>query len=208
MPDRTAEARRILDRYLVEVVERFDLCPWARGARAGGEVAIAVLFGAPSLDAWVAAASELLARPATRVAMIVAPELAIAPRAFHELRNEVARRVPAVGVAEFHPDASLDLGTPARLVPYLRRSPDPLLQLVPLAILDSVRGPSPTASRMWQAGALAELAPSPRADIGDRIAAANHATVTASHAAIDAALADIAADRRAAYARAGIAAAG
>ena len=38
------------------------------------------------------------------------------------------------------PDYPLDRGTPGRLVPFLRRSPDPSLQLVRLDVLDEARG--------------------------------------------------------------------
>jgi hypothetical protein len=199
------EVLRILDRYLVEVVERYELCPWARGARLGGEVAADVLWGAPTEDAWVQAAGALLARPETRVAMVVAPELAIAPAALRAVRDRVAARLPHAGVADFHPDAALDLATPARLVPFLRRAPDPLLQLVPLALLDAVRGAPPAVDRARQAQLLGGRGAPPRADAAARIAAANHATALRHAAEIAAALDDIAADRAAAYARVGIA---
>jgi hypothetical protein len=94
-------------------------------------------------------------------------------------------------------------------VPFLRRAPDPLLQLVPLALIDAARatlagaGASPAADRARQAAMLGGQAAPPR-ELSDQIAAANHVTVIAAHAAITAALDDIAADRRAAYARAGI----
>lgn len=195
---------RILERYLVEVVERHELCPWARGAREGGELAVGVLWGAPALDAWVAEAERLLAGPATRVAMVVAPELVISREALAALRDAVAARVPSAGVAEFHPEAALDLSTPARLVPFLRRAPDPLLQLVPLHLIDAVRAAPPVADRARQATMLGGHAEPPRGEIAARIAAANHATVSRAHAEICATLDDIAADRRAAYARAGI----
>lgn len=203
---KSAEVRRILDRYLVEVVERYELCPWARPARLGGEVAVGILWGTPACDAWISAARSLLAEPATRVAMVVAPELAIAPAALRALRDELAAELTDAGIADFHPDAGLDLGSPARLVPFLRRSPDPLLQLVPLALLDSVRGAPPVADRTQQAQILGGLAAAPRGDVADRIAVTNHATVAAHHAAIAATLDDIAADRAAAYARVGISA--
>jgi len=201
---KAAEVRRILDRYLVEVVERYELCPWARAAREGGELAVAVAWGSPDVAAWLAAARELLARPATRVAMVVAPELAIAPAELRGVRDAVAAQLPAAGIADFHPEAVLDLATPARLVPFVRRSPDPMLQLVPLALLASVRGAPPAIDRAQQAHALAGGGAPPRGDVADRIAAANHATVTAHHAAIAATLAAIAEDRRIAYQRAGI----
>jgi len=199
-----AEVLRILDRYLIEVVERYELCPWARAARLGGEVAAAVLWGAPADDDWVAAAGALLARPGARVAMVVAPELAIAPAGLRALRDRVAARLPHAGVADFHPDAPLDLATPARLVPFLRRAPDLLLQLVPLALLDAVRASPPPPDRARQAQLVAVGGDPPRADAAARIAAANHATASQHAAAIATALDAIAADRAAAYARAGI----
>lgn len=196
---------RILDRYLIEVVERYELCPWARAARLGGELAAAVVWGAPADDDWIAAAGALLARPGAHVAMVVAPELAIAPAALRAVRDRVAARLPHAGVADFHPGAALDLATPARLVPFLRRAPDPLLQLVPLALLDAVRAAPPGPDRARQAAILGGRGAPPRPGAAERIAAANHATVARHAAAIEAALEDIAADRAAAYARAGIA---
>jgi hypothetical protein len=204
MDARTAEVRRLLDRYLVEVVEAYGLCPWAKPARLAGEIAIDVVFGAPDAAAFAAAATTLLARPETRVAMVVAPELVADAGALSAIRDRVAALIPTAGVADFHPHVQLDLASPARLVPFLRRSPDPMLQLVPLAILDNVRAAPPIADRAMQAQILGGAAPAPRAGAADRIAADNHATVTAQAEAIALRLADIAADRTRSYARVGI----
>ena len=204
----SAEVLRILDRYLIEVVERYDLCPWARSARLGGEVGVTIVWGTPSLEDWVSAAEALLARPIVRVAMVVAPELAVTPAELRALRNRVVTRLPQAGIADFHPEAVLDLATPARLVPFLRRAPDPLLQLVPLSLLGTVRAPPPARDLAEQARLLEGLGPPPRADIAERIAAANHATAVRHMAEITAALDAIAADRAAAYARAGLRTAG
>ena len=205
MDKRFAEVRRLLDRYIVEVVETYGFCPWAKPARLQDEVGVAVLWGTPELDAWVAAGERLLAEPTTAVAMVIAPELAATPSELRAIRDRVALRLPRAGVADFHPDAELELASPARLVPYVRRSPDPLLQLVPLALLDSVRGKPPVAARAEQAQMLRGLASPPRGDVADSIADVNHATVRAQVAAIGAVLDDIAADRRRSYARVGIA---
>lgn len=205
MDGREHEVRRLLERYLVEVVEAFELCPWARPARLAGELAVAVLWGQPAEDAWVSAAARLLADPRAKVAMVIAPEWHGGAAALRALRDRVAARLPAAGVADFHPDAALDLATPARLVPYLRRAPDPLLQLVPLALLDAVRAAPPAADLAAQARMLGGGAPAPRGDAADRIAASNHARVAADPAAIAARFEAIAADRAASYARAGIA---
>lgn len=195
---------RVLERYLVEVVERHELCPWARGARENGELAAGIVWGTPSIEDWVADAARLLAQPRTRVAMVIAPQLDIAPAELGRIRDRVAAQLPAVGVAAFHPSAQLDTSKPARLIPFLRRSPDPLLQLVPLAMIDAVRGAPPVAGLAEQAGMLTGFAEPPRLEARERIAAANHATALRAHAEIAATLDDIAADRSASYARVGI----
>ncbi len=201
---RRAEVIRVFERYLTEVVERYDFCPWARLCREGGELAVEVLWGTPTVAEWVAACQQLLARPETRVAMVIAPELSIGSSELHGLRAEVSAGVPSAGVADFHPEATIDLVTPARLVPFIRRSPDPLLQLVPFALLDQVRA-NPSAARLaQQAQILGGHAIPPRPDAAARIAAANHATVSAAPEDVTRTLDSIAADRKASYARVGI----
>ncbi len=201
---RRSEVLRLLDRYLVEIVEAYELCPWARGAREGGEISVDVLWGQPALDEWLAAARTLLALPRTRVAMVITPELAASPAELRALRDRVAAAIPTAGVADFHPDAALDLATPARLVPFLRRAPDPLLQLVPLALLDSVRGAPPAVDRARQAQILGGLVDAPRGDVADRLARDNHARVSAHADAFAAKLAELADDRASSYPRVGI----
>jgi hypothetical protein len=201
---RQAEVRRLLDRYLVEIVEAYELCPWARPARLAGEIAACVLWGAPEEAVWTRAAEHALGQPHVRVAMIVAPQWAGSPAALRALRDRVAARLPHAGVADFHPAAELDLATPARLVPYLRRSPDPLLQCVPLSLLDSVRTAAPQPALATQAAMLRGLAPDPAGDMVARLAAASHARVAADPAALVARLADIAEDRARSYERVGI----
>jgi hypothetical protein len=201
---RRDEVLRVLDRYVVEIVEAFELCPWARPAREGGELAVDVLWGEPALDHWIAAGRALLATPGARVAMVIAPETAASPGELRALRDRVASAIPTAGVADFHPDPELDLASPARLVPFLRRSPDPLLQLVPLALLDAVRGAPPAADRARQAQILGGHVTPARGDVADTIAATNHARVAVDPAALAARLDAIADDRAEAYARAGI----
>lgn len=200
----TYEVERILYRYIVEVVERHALCPWARPSRERDELAVVILWGEPTIDAWRAAATDAFASPSTIIAMLVAPELAIARREFHAVRDQVGSQLAWAGIAEFHPDAALDLETPARLVPFLRRAPDPLLQIVRRSTLDAVRGLHGTTSLSLQASMLLGQAAPPRLPITERIARDNHATMATAHAAMAAALDDIAADRRVAYHRVGI----
>jgi hypothetical protein len=196
------EVRRLLDRYLVEIVEAYDLCPWARTSRTNGELAVEILWGTPTLAMWVDAATR--AAPNIKVAMLVAPELRITRSELHDVRDQVAREVGTLGIAEFHPDATYDGKTPARLVPFLRRSPDPLLQCVPLALLDQVRGPPLTVDRSAQIAMLVKEGGihAVKPDIASRIASANHARVEQHE--LETKLAAITEDRTVSYARVGI----
>ena len=205
MTERLAEVRRLLDRYIVEVVEAYEFCPWAKAARLGDEIAVDVLWGAPAPAAWIDAGRKLLALPRTRVAMVIAPELAATPAELSRVRDYVAAKIPGAGIAEFHPDAALDLATPARLVPFLRRSPDPLLQMVPLELLDRVRTHTTVVDVHDQAQMLGGFAEPQRRDVADSIAETNHARAGKDASTIGSVLDDIAADRRRSYERVGIA---
>jgi hypothetical protein len=203
---RTDEVKRVLDRYFIEVVEAYNLCPWAAAARKNGEVGVEVLFGAPDASECVEAARTALARPGVRVAMIVIPELGPTSADLRRIRDAITKRVDGVGVADFHPNAKLDLESAGRAVPFCRRSPDPLLQAVPLKILDAIRaaGTPPPQDRAKQLAMLGGYVASPRADLADKIAEDNLETLLEHHAAVQATLDDIAADRAAAYQRVGI----
>ena len=163
-----------------------------------------MLWGEPSLEQWLASARELLAREGTAVAMVIAPELPGSPAELRALRDRVAAAIPTAGVADFHPGAGLDLATPARLVPALRRSPDPLLQLVPIAMLDAIRNPQLAADRAEQARILGGIADAPRGDIADGIAQRNFDRIASRADAFAAKLAELAADRARSYAAVGI----
>lgn len=222
----TQQVRRILNRYLVEVVEYFGLCPWARAARENSEIAIEVVLGATptkrrgqygddglaaALEQRVlVAAAQLIALPTTKLAIVVVVDPQCDRIALRELRTKATAAIPTAGVADFHPDAEADFGTPARLVSFLRRAPDPFLQLVPFAILDAVRGGVQTVDRAAQLALLATKGAGcpmalPREDIGDVIAARNHARLAPDRGAeILAVLEDIENDRARSYQTVGL----
>lgn len=207
---REAAVHHLLGRYLVEVVEELGLCPWAQKARLRGEVRVAVVWG-ESCEAEVACqlARRCLEDPEARVIMIIFPELAGGTSALEPLRDEVALLVPDAGVAAFGPHGALDLelalSSPARLVPLLRRSPDPLLQLVPFTLLDELRAQPPAAELGQQARVLAGLVAPPPPSLVDGIALRNHATISPDRGArLLRTLDDLARDRAERYAAAGI----
>jgi hypothetical protein len=142
------EARRLHRRYLLEVVEACGLCPWAESARNAGKVSDRVVLGRDGdLASSLAAIDELVAEASTEVAFLVYPRFGGGRAAFDafaaRLRDADAARHPLGEVpfvfAVFHPDAEPDAGDPERLIPFLRRTPDPTLQLVRASVLDAVR---------------------------------------------------------------------
>lgn len=195
------EARRLLDRYQAEVVERFGLCPWAEPARARGEVRVAIVDtgdAGAALDAFLADASAA-------IGLVVIPRYGGDARALRRLRDELlgpvfGERGRVLALADFHPEAARDDSAPERLVPWLRRSPDPMLQAVRHETLASLRRSSTTLAPAAQAAALAGRAPPPRVDPAAVVAAANFAVVRAQGELVAAALDDIARDRDATYA--------
>lgn len=181
-----AEALRVNARYVEEVVIGWALCPWAARAWIDGQVVQRVFTG-EALDPAPAAAfiDELGASPVAGIGLAIFPRVACTVAAWEKFAERV-RRARADGpspflIAAFHPDyrAPDGLLDAARLVPFIRRTPDPTLQLVRASLVDGLRGQV-------------------SADVGR----ANFANVTARGLAqLDALLADIRRDRDAAYAR-------
>lgn len=181
--DADVAVRARLDRYLA-VVERWGLCPWARPAREAGELQIAVIrspAGADPLPA-VRPVAEAWLGAGIRIGLCVLPDAALDPTALRRLRDRLAAVVPALALADFHPDGGdpQRADTPARLVPLLRRSPDPMLQMVPQAALTQLAPPPPVAPAAAQVAMLAGALGPARDDPRLRIAAANFTTVTAA----------------------------
>ncbi|MEZ4367529.1 MAG: hypothetical protein R2939_14820 [Kofleriaceae bacterium] len=206
-----AVAREVLAPYLA-LVEELGLCPWAEPARRGDEVRVAVRW-------WRGEIAELTTRlaaaargwdddPGMRVGLIVVPDLPLGTDAWRRVRDAVAAAAPRYAMADFHPEAPYAADTPARLVRLFRRSPDPLLQLVPHAILRGLaRGPS-VPSPALQAAILADPfgVPPPPRDVRERIAEDNFATAReVGVETIAARLAAMRARGQAAYAAASIA---
>jgi hypothetical protein len=115
-------------------------------------------------------------------------------------------RLDAFAMAAFHPSASADLSHPDRLVPFVRKSPDPTLQLVRNSALSSIKGLAQGTAFLdvarLTAEALKALQEPPPKAVRERIAEQNLATVSESgSAAIDAVLTDIAREREEAHQR-------
>lgn len=207
------EALRVYHRYATEVVEPLGLCPWAKKARLDGRVTRRVVLTAapqpgdilPHIDA-VADDDEL------EIGLLLFPRLQLELNEFRRFVNAVrqadsARFPPGGGhmyMAEFHPRAPLDKGSPARLVSFIRRTPDPTIQLVRRTVLDSVRAREPSGTLYLDPEHLltGELPEPPPAPLHERIAETNYQTIQDyGFEKLSATMADIKADRDAAYAR-------
>jgi hypothetical protein len=205
---------KVYERYAVEVVERFGFCPWARSTRESGSLSLRVLFSTNQhdFDKSLELLRELhLDTNTADIALVIYPLLDLDRLAFEDfvrrLRAAVAAAQPsldAFAMAAFHPHAAADLSHPDRLVPYVRRSPDPTLQLVRKSALSAIKGLSSgtafvdvTALSALGLKALLDPAPKP---VRERIAEQNLSAVReVGPATIDAVLTDIAREREAAH---------
>jgi len=181
----TEETVRLYRRYEREVVEACELCPWASRVRREGRLRERVLLQrdpeslGPSLDAM-----EELSREEVDVVLFLYPRLGLSRSEFDQFAArvrdaDVARRtlgnVPFV-FAVFHPDAAPDIAEAERLIPFLRRTPDPTIQLLRSTVLDHVRGMTPQGTQFVDPTAIGTIDTSGEPTLRERIASANLAT--------------------------------
>ncbi len=145
-----SEALRVYRRYMREVVEGYGLCPWAASARRDGRVLEVVVLAENQQDPRqsLALLTSLKGALETEIALFIYPDLALDRLGFDSFARTLRERDSAryeVGtvpfaMAAFHPDAPADLKEPERLIPFLRRTPDPTIQVVRRTALERVRG--------------------------------------------------------------------
>ena len=80
-------------------------------------------------------------------------------------------------MAAFHPDARADTKTPERFIPFLRRTPDPCIQLVRATALDAVREKTPQGKRLVDVATFDPSTP-PEIPLRERIARQNLETAS------------------------------
>ena len=178
------------DRYVREFVEALHMCPYARACRESGKLHRRVLR---SRAAALPAIREIESLPedSIEVALLIFPDEAAdgpdSARAFEAfcatLRESMAAshagEAPFYCVA-FHPDLPRDLVDANRAVRFIRRSPDPTIQLVRASVLRSVRGDRAGGSRYVDPGKLSleeAMALASPLSLAERIAQSNLLTV-------------------------------
>jgi hypothetical protein len=151
------EATRLHDRYVLEVVEHFGLCPWATRARLGGKLRVEVSLQSDdtALEPSLATLGRWALDESMEVGFMLFPRLPL-PRADFDRFTSAVRSADskehALGSAPFamvgfHPEASPSLEDAERLIPFLRRTPDPCIQVIRVAVLDRVRGSVPEGTQ-------------------------------------------------------------
>ena len=212
------EVERVHARYQVEVVEALALCPWAKEARLVGRVCMRVSFMSKpdSAEAW-AQIEHTMRGATTQVGILVFPALDLERLPFAHFVAAVriceaaatAHGHDRIALADFHPNASADTASAERLVPFLRRSPDPMIQIVRQSTLEGVRlseaqGTSFVDPSEYNLASLMSLPIAPPT-LATRVARNNARTVErlgTEH--LDALIADILRDRNASYAALGL----
>ena len=125
------EALRLNARNVEEVVIGWDLCPWAARAWLDGQVIQRVFTDEALDDATPAGAfiDDLIANPQAAIGLAIFPRVACTVAAWERFAERVRRThadYPFLAAA-FHPDYRAPDGAldAARLVPFIRRTPDP-----------------------------------------------------------------------------------
>lgn len=177
------------DAYLVEFVERFNLCPYARPCREGNALERRVLeqrelVFEPCLTALEALSSASFTH--VEIGLLILPNLQATFAEFERFAAELRRRraevetTPTWFVVPFHPESPPDAGDPGRVVSLLRRTPDPTLQLVRVSLLESIRGGVDPEDTVWMDPATCPAEPTavtPARSVSTIIGDANFETV-------------------------------
>lgn len=183
-----AEAIRLFRRYEEEIVGALKLCPWADRARAENRVKERVLtIRSPEEAAPLEAILNLSKDPEVEIGLLLFPLLEITQPVLERFVSrlvdaDAGRRVLGAApfaMAAFHPDAGADLSSAERLVPFIRRTPDPTIQLVRCESLDKVREGFHEGTQFVDVRALSTLGAPPESTLPlrERIARANLKTV-------------------------------
>lgn len=188
------ETERLCLRYVNEIVLPLSLCPWAAPAlqKEGVQMVVITSIFDDAEDMIQAATEvrELLARVddhAIELVLVLLPRCTYSRLEMDDLLRAIrqdgggrtaARSETSFALAAFHPDAPPDTTSSERFIPYLRRSPDPMIQAVrhsTLAKIDPGRGAGTAFFDAEKLNFQQLLSPAPQ-PLRKRIADANLAT--------------------------------
>ncbi len=139
-----AEAIRVNERYLVEFIEEYGFCPYAKKGRHLGQIRRYIHFATEdSVQALVELSDAIAADPDQVVVQIVLPLAEVDPDVWTqfvldltEYANYSRDRDDRFGTAALHPNLKYGDQNPFSMLTLFRRAPDPTIQWVRL---DAVR---------------------------------------------------------------------
>jgi hypothetical protein len=184
--ERHAERAAILathDRYVVEVIEGLNLCPFARRCRESGRlqrVIFDLLAPQPSPERCADALAEISGEhPDVEVVLLtfLTPdghpwlEAEVFEEHLRALRDAYTARLaagrgPRYYMVSFHPKPRGDLSRPLTqdsLVPRIRRTPDPVIQCIRADLMDDLRRQAQIAAEARFRAEIERLPPDLRA---------------------------------------------
>lgn len=179
------EARALAanDRYVLDLLEKENFCPYARAGRERGRTERRVHFAdtdslAPIADIFADAVPRDV-----EVLQVIFPLVPVEPQAFSRFVNDVTDALnqtqprPVFASAALHPHLPYRRETPAGLISLFRRAPDPTLQWVRLSTLDNIyRGRKGGTSFVDLNNVAAILEATNKRDLYEEIALANQST--------------------------------
>lgn len=208
-------AKAVYQRYQLEFVEAFNLCPYARQAREAGQVRQAVVQSSDATEEALDAIATWGPDPSVEIGLLLCPrvEMDRVPweRWVSKLISKDAERHPPgrvpFAMAAFHPNASVRFARAESLVPFIRRTPDPTIQLVRVTALERVRKGSDEGTKFIDPSRvdLTTYVPPRQTSLREKICAANARTLEqVGFDRVQALLADIEQQRATTYASLGL----
>jgi len=142
-----SEVLRINLRYTMEVIEAFNLCPFAKHGRLSGKTEREVILQKNRDIQPTLSYIDYLEREKTdlEVIQLIYPLLVVTPQQFERFNSDIRetrRKSPKEVIfvhATFHPQYPYEPRTPDTLVAFFRRAPDPTIQLVRWSVLQTFK---------------------------------------------------------------------
>jgi hypothetical protein len=134
------EVHRVNDRYLVDFIEEYSFCPFARSGRVKGQTKRYVYYAdTTSVEPLLDLMCEVAADTSQVVVQVVLPLLEVEPeewvrfvKALTSMGNARMDDGPVLACAPLHPRLAYLERNAATMIPLFRRAPDPTIQWVRL----------------------------------------------------------------------------
>lgn len=176
------EVFRVNDRYLVDFIEEFSFCPFARSGRVGGATKRYMYYAdTTNVEPLLELMLEVAADESQVVVQVVLPMIEVGPKEWALFCQQLTAMGNArweggavLACAPLHPELAFNMKSAATMIPLLRRSPDPTIQWVRLDGLESIyEGRSKKTAYVEPGNIMAYLEQERPPSLYDRIANSN-----------------------------------